>query len=58
MFKHFRDFSKNFEGRCAQPDGKQFQNLIIFGVVVVGPMPIPFDLGGILWYHSCMLQPH
>ena len=23
---------------------------MIFGVVVVGPMPGPYDLGGILWH--------
>ena len=45
IFKHFCNFWQNFEGHQAQPDG---QNLMILGVLVVGPMP--FDLGGILWY--------
>jgi len=31
---------------------------VIFGLVVVGPMPGPFDLGGLLWYHCYMLQWH
>jgi len=31
---------------------------MIFGVVVVGPMLGPFDLGGLLCYHCYMLQWH
>jgi len=29
---------------------------MIFGMVVVGPMPDPFDLGELLWHHCCMFQ--
>ena len=31
---------------------------MIFGVVVVGPMPDQFDLGGLLWHCYCVLQRH
>jgi len=31
---------------------------MIFDVVVVGFMPDPFDLGGLLWHHCCTLQWH
>jgi len=29
---------------------------MIFGVVVVGPLPGPFDLRRMPWHHFCMLQ--
>ena len=29
---------------------------MIFGVVVVGPMPDQFYLGGLLWHRYCVLQ--
>ena len=31
---------------------------MIFGVVVVGPMPDQFDLGGLLWHRYCVLKWH
>ena len=31
---------------------------MIFGVVVVGPMPDQFDLGGLLWHRYCVFQWH
>jgi len=31
---------------------------MIFGVIVVGPIPGLFDLEGLLWHHCYMLQWH
>ena len=47
-----------FLSRQAQPDDKQFWNSMIFDVIVVGPMPDQFDLGGLLWHRYCVLQRH
>ena len=40
----------------AEPDGKQFPNSMMFGMVEVEPMPDLLHLGGILCKHCCVLQ--
>jgi len=43
----FSQMAKNFEIQC-----------YLVWYIVVGPMPGPFYLGGLLWHHCCMLQWH
>jgi len=56
--QNFLGCQQIFEGHLVQLDGKQFWNLMKFGVVIVEPMLGLFDLGGILWYQYCMFQVH
>ena len=45
-----------FWGLSCSARWQKFQNLIIFGVVVVGPMPNLFDLGGIIAVCSSRIE--